>query len=333
MSYLFIRGVNDENLIEPILRSGGELGYRIDGSTSIYRLMDFPDRVVEWVLLFGDKVKQDSIRYRRKPTVVFNEIADADSHAGALRRCEAFCDHLGVPIINHPRHVRHTTREAMSTTLQGIHGVIMPRTVRCTPGSPDEIYALIKRERLSYPVIVRLAGRHGGTSSILIRSSRDRNKLHVYPFDQRPFYLTEFADYRSSDGLYRKYRLVVVNGQLLFRHFLVSENWMVHASSVQFAKANPSLWSERIERIATFEQAVASKIDPAIQIITSRVKLDYFGIDCNIDDEGRMLIFEVNANMNVLHDPSGESSAVVNKIKAAIAQMLLEREVQGQSQS
>jgi glutathione synthase/RimK-type ligase-like ATP-grasp enzyme len=331
MSYLFIRGVNDENLIEPILRSGGEVGYRIDGSTSIYRQMDFPDQVVEWVLIFGDKVKQDSIRYRHKPTIVFNEIADADSHAGALRRCEAFCAHLGVPVINHPRHVRHTTREAISTMLQGIAGVTMPRTIRCSPRSPDEIYALIKREQLAYPVIVRLAGRHGGTSSILVRSSRDRDKLHIYPFDGRAFYLTEFADYRSSDGLYRKYRLVVVDGKLLFRHFLVSKNWMVHASSVQFAKANPALWSERMQRIASFEQVVAPKIDPAIQVITSRVKLDYFGIDCSVDDEGRILIFEVNANMNVLHNPTGESTAVVNEIKAAIAQMLAEREAQGRS--
>ena len=326
MSYLFTRGINDENLVEPMLSKNGRISLRIDGSSGVFRHMQFSDDMAESIVFFGKKVRQDGIRYKLKPTVVFNEITDPDSHVEALRRCESFCDQLGVPVINHPAAIRQTTRDRVATLLQGIPGVTMPATVRCAPKSPDEIYAVMKRENLEYPVIVRLAGVHGGVSSVLITSNRDRDKLHVYPFDGRDFYLTQFVDYQDPDGLYRKYRLVIVGNQLLIRHALISDQWMVHASSKEFARQRPELWAERERRVASFETETEPKIQQQIRQITQRIKLDYFGIDCNIDNDGKMLIFEVNANMNILLNPKNEATEVVRSIKAAIARLLESRE-------
>ena len=43
-------------------------------------------------------------------------------------------------MINHPLHVRETTREKVSERLQGIEKVVMPRCVRIQPRLPEEVF-------------------------------------------------------------------------------------------------------------------------------------------------------------------------------------------------
>jgi glutathione synthase/RimK-type ligase-like ATP-grasp enzyme len=54
------------------------------------------------------------------------------------------------------------------------------------------------------------------------------------------------------------------------------------------------------------------QLRPAIDEITSRLKLEYYGIDCNLRPDGQMLIFEANANMNNLH---GTNSAIRGRLE------------------
>ena len=42
------------------------------------------------------------------------------------------------------------------------------------------------------------------------------------------FTLTQFVDYRSEDGWYRKYRIAFVGGHPFLCHMAASEHWMVH---------------------------------------------------------------------------------------------------------
>jgi len=318
MNILFLRGINDDNKVEPYLSAEGELIFRIDGSASIFRHMYAQQPFASSIVLFGQKVKQKSISLQEKPDVVFNEVADPDSHKGALARCEKLCSGFDAPIINPPHLIRRTTRDHIARQLTDIPGVSMPPTIRCCPKSPDEIHATIKKENLAYPVIVRLAGQHGGTSSILIQSGRDRDRLHVYPFDGRDFYLTQYVDYRDDDGLFRKYRIVVISGRPYFRHVLIGKDWMVHSSSFEFVKQRQDLLSEMRQRRLAFDDELAPRISAAVQEIYRRIQLDYFGIDCHVGNDGELLLFEVNANMNVLHDPEGTLKDAVDKIKQGI---------------
>lgn len=327
MNILFLRGVNDENRIEPYLSREGEIGFKIDGSSSVYRQLYAQDSKATSLVLFGRKVDQKNISLNEKPDVVFNEISDPDSHRDALARCEKLCSNIGAPVINHPNSIRQTTRDQIAQRLENIPSVIMPATLRCRPKSPDEIYAVIKKQELDYPVIVRLAGIHGGKSSVLLRSHRDRDRLHVYPFDGRDFYLTRYVDYKDGDGLYRKYRIVVISGRPYFRHILIGDNWMVHASSWEFAKQRGDLIAEMRQRRLAFDIELAPKIAKSVKEIHRRLKLDYFGIDCHIDSDGNMLLFEVNANMNVLFDPDDLLKDPVDNIKSGIDQLIRSKAV------
>ncbi len=64
----------------------------------------------------------------------------------------------------------------------------------------------------------------------------------------------------------------------------------------------------------------------ALRAIQAAVDLDFFGIDCGIDRDGRLIVFEVNASMLVhANDPEPEfayKQAPVARIKQAFDAML-----------
>lgn len=45
---------------------------------------------------------------------------------------------------------------------------------------------------------------------------------------------------------------------------------------------------------------MAPKLQHTLAAITATLQLDYYGIDCSIDANNEILVFEINANMNVL---------------------------------
>jgi glutathione synthase/RimK-type ligase-like ATP-grasp enzyme len=156
------------------------------------------------------------------------------------------------------------------------------------------------------------------------------DKLHVYPFDGSKFYLTQYVDYASDDGYYRKNRIVVIDGVPLFRHHLIDKQWMIHASSRDFMKENSLLMDESTAFHHAFDEQTLPMIRPAIDEITRRLQLQYYGIDCNIDKQGNMLIFEVNANMNILTQRTNPAlKKQVERIRQHILKLLKKYSARG----
>jgi glutathione synthase/RimK-type ligase-like ATP-grasp enzyme len=261
--------------------------------------------------------------------VIFNEISDPDTHGLSLSRAEAFCDHLGqVPTINHPKSVRRTTRDELSKRLNGIGGVVAPKTERCQLTDPNEIAILAEQLGLKYPLLVRVAGAHGGKTLVKLESPDHVAPVHALPLDGRDFYLTEYHDFRSKDGLYRKYRLVVVNGKPFIRHMIANDDWLIHAADVSFAADKPEMQNEEEELITSFEQSLSPRIEQAICTIHEATEMDYFGIDCGISDDGELVLFEVNANMNVLvnsRPTPNVSEVAIDRIVNALRQLVLSK--------
>lgn len=107
------------------------------------------------------------------------------------------------------------------------------------------------------------------------------------------YYLTEFVDYKNADGLYVKHRLVVVDGELFLRHVMFGKEWMLHH------KNQLEMIEEREAYSRKFNAEVKPFIQPIISDIHARLGLDCFGMDCHIDSEMNILVFEINANMNI----------------------------------
>ena len=325
MSILFIRGINDKNKVTPHLTRDGKMAFEFDGSCSIYRYMTYSSDQASAIILFPESAHQRSVHIKNPPRLIFNEISDPDSHKETLARCTKLCDKFDVPVINHPQKIMHTSRDNVAETLNGIPGVQIPRTVQVTPRAPTDIMDAIRKNHLELPVIVRRAGFHGGKSNVLLSSSSDIESLHRFAFDGSAFYLTQFVDYRDKNGLYTKYRIVVMDGEPVLRHMLMSPKWMIHASSQAYMDEHPELWVQEEKKYAEFTSELGNVLQPAIQEISRRLGLDYFGIDCSIDSSAEMLIFEANANMNVLFNKNPKYNMRVAMIKEKVEQMIENR--------
>lgn len=325
MAILFVSGVNDPSKIEVTLDGQGRIGYLLDGNCSILHKLDLGNREFAEVLIFGKRVRQAGVEFKRRPAVIFNQIADPDTHRGSLERCVELCASVDSPVINHPENVIRSSREQVSRALQGIPGVTMPRTFRFQPRSPQEVVARAEAEGLGYPFLVRIAGLHGGVSMVRVNHGDDHSALHAMPFDGRDFYLAEFVDFQSPDGLYRKIRVVVVDGVPLIRHLLINTDWMVHASSGDFMDRHPPLVEEARSVLADFERSIRPKVEAATATIAERLGLDFFGIDCHIDDAGHMIVFEANANMNVLYNKRDMYKPCLGVIRKHLLAMIDER--------
>ena len=321
MPILFVDGVSDLADVGITLDDDNRPVYLINGNCSIHRRLPLLDGVASSLLLFGKGVRQPAVAFKTPPSLIFNQIADADTHRGALERCIELCSQVNTTVINHPRHVLQTTRDNVSQMLQGIPGVIMPRTQRFSPRSPDEVFSRAAAERFEFPFIVRVAGDHDGRSMVKVDSHQDYAALHVMPFDGRDFYLTEYVDYRDEQGLHHKQRIVVIDGEPVLRHSLYNSDWNIHGSSRNFMLERES-WDHEMARMKRMTSEFLPRIRPAIDEITRRLQLEYYGIDCHLNPDGSMIVFEANANMNVLVNQHPAMQHHVDAIGARIHQML-----------
>ena len=288
---LFISGMGDnkEVYIEKIDKRGN-IQWVVKGSADISNNITNDFFNSRKIIL---DTTQDQELPRQMIHGVFNEISDPDTHKIALQKAEDFYKAVSVhvPFFNIPSHVMRTTRDNISRLLQGIDKLHVPKTVKIQPKTPSEIHAMIKKEGFRYPVIFRQAGDHGGISTI--RVNDETEQFHAFALDGRDYYLTQFVEY-AEDCLYKKYRLIVIDGEVHLRHVKISAGWMVHHKS---QIKNP----EKIQKIVAkrFTSEIKPKIQPVISEIYSRIQLDFFGIDCYIDDKMNILVFEINANMSI----------------------------------
>ena len=322
MAILFINGINDQSVIGVSLDQNSKLVQLIDGNCSIHRRLPLKQGIDHEFMLFGRGVKQMGVQFKTKPNLIFNQIADADTHQGALKRCIELCSQVDSPVINRPEHILNTTREKVADSLQGIPGLVMPRTLRFRPRSPEEVLEFAIERRILHPYIVRVAGGHHGKNMVRLDSPGDMPKLHALPFDGRDYYLAEYKDYRDEDGLYHKQRIIVIDGEPLLRHALFQDDWLVHSNARQFMLQHGESWEDDVKRFDRLSHEELPKVRPAIDEVTKRLKLEYYGIDCSIRPDGSLLVFAANANMTVLHSPNEASRYRVAAIQKELYTML-----------
>jgi glutathione synthase/RimK-type ligase-like ATP-grasp enzyme len=200
----------------------------------------------------------------------------------------------------------------MPGLLAHIAGVLVPETRRFTSDDGDLRKAIL-RSGLRFPLILRPPGRHGGEGVRLVRSEGELGRsLPHYP----TLYVTEFVDYRSADGWYRKYRMIFVDREPYPYHLAIGARWLLHYKSADM-ESDP----DRCAQEAAFLHDPAMAIGPlamdALREIASRIDLDFAGIDFSLLPDGRVLFFEANATM-LVHPEQDEVFAYKNQAVSAI---------------
>jgi tetratricopeptide (TPR) repeat protein len=257
--------------------------------------------------------------------LVVNLISDADQAGAVLPQAARLVDRLGKPVVNDPGKIGHTSRDAVAALLPGIKRCRIPKIVRLDAGADISAAALSARVPFACPVLARPAGTHGGDD---FEKIEDFDALSAFLVERREqdHYVIEYVDYASNDGYFRKYRFIFVGEAILPYHLAIGNEWKLHHDSTDMANQP---WMQREE--AAFLADPTSVFTPAhfdaLRAVRARIGLDFFGIDCALDDRGDLLMFEVNASM-LVHEDNAEfpyKDPAVRAIKQAFDAMLASR--------
>ena len=323
MAILCVSGVNDLSTVGINTDDDGNVVHLTDGNSPVFGRIPLKHGMAAYMVLFGLGVKQRIVSFKQPPSLIFNQIADAETHRGSLQRCAELCDSVSSPVINKPQSILRTTRELVSGLLQEIPGILMPKTMRFQPLSPREVFGYAETVGISLPFIARVADDLTGKSRVLVQSPDDLGLLNALPFDGRDFLLTEFIDFKGDDGLYHRYRLLVIDGEPVLRDALFNRDWKTPVNSRAFMLSREP-WEEHAERCRRLETEVLPGLAPRVREIRRRLDLEYFGIDCHVNPDGEMLVFEASANMDMLLNPhpelNGRMEMIQQKIVAFINQ-------------
>ena len=111
--------------------------------------------------------------------------------------------------------------------------------------------------------------------------------------------MSPFIDYSSADGLYRKYRVALVDGVPFAVHMAISEHWMVHYLNAGM-RENAARRAEEARFMAHFESDFAIRHHLALSGLHEALGLDYVVVDCAETPGGELLVFEVDTG-GVVH--------------------------------
>ena len=235
--------------------------------------------------------------------LLFVAIGESEVNRPILEALRPRLDGWPKPVLNDPHLILGAARDIASQRLRGQPGLLAPVTWRL---ARDQVGALASGSGVSqagvppglgFPLIVRPLDSHAGhglakmdgpaeLASMLAQSTADA------------FFLSPFVDYRSADGQFRKYRVVLIDGQPFAAHMAISDHWMIHYLNAGMSERADKR-AEEAAFMAGFEQGFAARHGAALQAIHAAFGLDYLGIDCAETADGRLLIFEVDPAMVV----------------------------------
>ena len=260
---------------------------------------------------------------RAKADLVVNLIGDADHDRELLPYAAGLVDALGCPVVNHPSLVAGSNRDRVAGRLAGVPLCRVPRTVRLAGAALSDALRDGGVAGFGAPFLMRVAGNHGGEDF-----DRFEDWHGVADFvARRPeahYYLSEYVEYRSADGYYRKYRLISVGGELLPYHLAIHDDWKVHHFRTDMAR-HPWMREEEERFLRDPHLVFDAAHQEALRAVAAASGLDYCGIDCSLDRDGNIVVFETNAAM-LVHDEKDQLFAYKNpfigRIKDAFEALL-----------
>jgi len=261
--------------------------------------------------------------------LIVNGIGEADRCEHALRDAAALVAHSTAPVINPPSLVLETGRIANALRLGALPGVATPRIVlrnREWLGQSGAAEALLE-EGFSWPLLLRAPGFHTGEHFARVDHQNELAAcVATLPGDA--LFVIEYRDTCGLDGMFRKYRVMTIGGQLHPLHVAISAHWKVHYFSADMTDSAEHR-TEDAEFLEGMAGVLGEQVMSSLAAIRDVLRLDYGGIDFGIDQHGQVVVFEANATMIVPPPAADERwayrQAAVDRINAAVRQMLLRR--------
>jgi hypothetical protein len=230
--------------------------------------------------------------------------SDSGECRDALRKIDSAAARWPRPLLNPPQRVCNLDRDKLHRVLDGVAGLEIPATIAVTREQLSQASRSADACRdtasdLAFPVIVRPRGSHAGAGLVKLD---DHVAIKRY-LDARPeqeFFIARFVDYSNRDGLFRKYRIVFIDGRPYACHMAIADRWDIWYLNAGMSASR----SRRLEEqtfMRTFDIAFARRHATALNGIAKTIGLDYFTVDCAETKNGSLLIFEAD-NTAIVHD-------------------------------
>jgi hypothetical protein len=224
---------------------------------------------------------------------VFIAIAEDVRHRRALEAADRVADALNVPVINQGRRIAAVSRGGGARLLRGLPDAVVPSQTLI------ERMSLAGGAGLEFPLIIRPAGSHAGKDLARI-DSPESLQAYLAGVTGNLFYVAPFVDYQSSDGFWRKYRIIFVDGRPWPYHLAIHSDWAIWYYNARM-DLDPWKRLEEARFVEDISQIFPERAMRALQVLAARVGLDYFGIDCGLMPDGRLVVFEIETGM-IVHD-------------------------------
>jgi len=276
--------------------------------------------------------------------LILNAIGDADVAEAALSGARALLNRTSAPVINAPSAVATTSRLAIARRLAGLPGVVTPNIARLPRESlvSADAPSRLPAEGFRFPLLLRTPGFHGGEHFLKVETTGALADV-VSQLPGSDLYVIEFLDGRSADGKIRKYRVMMVDGELYPLHVAIADDaiaghtnadqWKIHYFSADMTD-RPEHRAEDAAFLLDMHDVLGRRAMTALQAIQKTLGLDYGGIDFGLSEAGEVLVFEANATMAIF--PPGEDPRwdyrrpAVERVLGAVRRMLIDRAAQEQ---
>lgn len=229
--------------------------------------------------------------------VLFVAIGESEATHALLEELQPVLANWPRPVVNPPELIMQTSRDHAYALLHDAPGIVMPPSVRVERSvleciSRCEISVDTVLPGFSFPIIVRPVDSHAGHGLARLATA-DEFEGYLSQTPETRFFISPFVDYSDADGLFRKFRVVLIDGRPYAGHMGISTHWMIHYLNAGMAEAAAKR-EEEARFMAEFEHEFARRHASAIAAINSRFRLDYLVIDCAETAQGELLIFEVD---------------------------------------
>jgi tetratricopeptide (TPR) repeat protein len=254
--------------------------------------------------------------------LAFNAIGDEDLAGPTAVNAARFAELCPTRLLNPPSKIARTRRDLAGALFDAVAGVKTPRTVRIEAAQvAGGVRAAAARAGIAEPFLVRPIGSHGGKGLLLVGGDAPDEPLTP----AGAYYLTQFENFRSPDGLYRKYRAIFVGGRTLPYHLAVASDWLIHYEHSGMEQ-HPERLAEEMRYLDDPAGAIGAGAWTAVQNIGAAMGLDYAGVDFTLLSDGRVLLFEANATMlahpEVPDGPLAHKNPAIERIFEAFRRML-----------
>jgi len=229
-------------------------------------------------------------------------VGESDDNRPVLRDVAALIRSWPRPVLNAPGRIGRLSRDAACSLLDATTGTAIPLTTRIERtqlaqiGNGDTMIDATL-SGATFPIIARPIGSHAGDGLSKLDNAA-AVAVYLEGRSEAEFYISPFVDYRSADGLFRKYRIALIDGRPYASHMAISQHWMVHYLNAGMTDSAAKR-AEEARFMETFDNAFAAKHASALRAIAERVGLEYFAVDCGETPDGRLLLFEADVAMIV----------------------------------